>query len=65
MGLPAHAVATATKNAPNVVRELMYGLSAGLLGGALWKIHHLNEKRKAEELYAMLEKGKITVVVEE
>jgi hypothetical protein len=35
------------------------------IGGALWKIHHLNERRKTEEFYAMLEKGEITVVVEE
>ncbi|MCO5587503.1 hypothetical protein L7F22_041452 [Adiantum nelumboides] len=34
-------------------------------GGALWKIHHLNERRKTEEFYSMLEKNAISVVVEE
>ncbi|KAI5069716.1 hypothetical protein GOP47_0016017 [Adiantum capillus-veneris] len=65
MSLPSHAVAAATKGRPSVVKEIIYGLSAGLAGGALWKIHHLNERRKTEEFYSMLEKNAISVVVEE
>ncbi|KAH7427745.1 hypothetical protein KP509_10G058100 [Ceratopteris richardii] len=65
MGAPAHAVAAAVKSKPSVIKEIMTGLTLAIFAGGLWKIHHLNERRKTEEFYAMLEKGAISVVVDE
>ena len=44
--------------------SVLNGLECGLAGGAFWKVHHLNERRKTEEFYARLEAGEITVAVE-
>ncbi|KAJ7294785.1 hypothetical protein O6H91_Y232500 [Diphasiastrum complanatum] len=66
MGAPklAHAaVSASTRASPSVVKELCYGMALGLFGGALWKMHHVNEKRKMEEFYTALEKNEIKVEV--
>ncbi|OMO82122.1 Cytochrome c oxidase subunit Vc [Corchorus olitorius] len=58
-------VAHATLKGPSVVKEIVIGLSLGLFAGGLWKMHHWNEQRKVRAFYDMLEKGDISVVVEE
>ncbi|PWA59924.1 Cytochrome c oxidase subunit 5C-2 [Artemisia annua] len=46
---------------PSVVKELVIGLAAG----GLWKMHHWNEQRKTRHFYDLLEKGEISVIVDE
>lgn len=50
---------------PSVAKEILLGISFGLLAGGLWKMHHWNNQRRTKEFYNMLEKGEISVVVEE
>lgn len=50
---------------PSVVKELVIGSVLGLAAGGLWKMHHWNEQRKTRAFYDLLEKGEISVVVEE
>lgn len=50
---------------PSVVKELVIGAVLGLAAGGLWKMHHWNEQRKTRAFYDLLEKGEISVVVEE
>ncbi|XP_068641378.1 putative cytochrome c oxidase subunit 5C-4 [Aristolochia californica] len=62
----AHKVAVnAAKGDPNLVKEIIYGITLGLAAGGLWKMHHWNTQRRTKESYDMLEKGEISVVVEE
>ncbi|KAL6978303.1 hypothetical protein U1Q18_019972, partial [Sarracenia purpurea var. burkii] len=63
--MAAHKVAHATLTGPSVVKELLIGLSLGLVAGGLWKMHHWNEQRKRRAFYDLLEKGEISVVAEE
>ncbi|KAM0911914.1 hypothetical protein ACQ4PT_013109 [Festuca glaucescens] len=58
-------VAHATLKGPSVVKEIFIGLTLGLVAGGMWKMHHWNEQRKTRSFYDMLEKGQISVVVEE
>ncbi|KAK9735771.1 hypothetical protein RND81_04G226700 [Saponaria officinalis] len=57
----AHAVLTG----PSVVKEIVIATGLGLAAGTLWKMHHWNEQRKVRAFYDMLDKGDISVVVEE
>ena len=50
---------------PNIAKEIFYGLSMGLMAGFLWKIHHWNIQKRRKEFYEMLDRGEISVVVEE
>ncbi|KAF8667615.1 hypothetical protein HU200_052819 [Digitaria exilis] len=50
---------------PSVVKEIFIGLTLGLIAGGMWKMHHWNEQRKTRSFYDMLDKGQISVVVEE
>nr|GEX65669.1 cytochrome c oxidase subunit 5C-2 [Tanacetum cinerariifolium] len=50
---------------PSVVKELVIGAVLGLAAGGLWKMHHWNEQRKTRAFYDLLEKGEISVVVDE
>ncbi|PWA91289.1 hypothetical protein CTI12_AA091610 [Artemisia annua] len=50
---------------PSVVKELIIGSVLGLAAGGLWKMHHWNEQRKTRAFYDLLEKGEISVVVQE
>ncbi|GJP30598.1 hypothetical protein CLOM_g4124 [Closterium sp. NIES-68] len=59
--IAAHGAAVAKKGGPSVIFEIAAGLSLGVAGGAMWKMYHLNLKRKTEELYSSLEKGELTV----
>lgn len=61
----AHKIAHATLKGPSVVKEIIIGLSLGLVAGGLWKMHHWNEQRKVRAFYDMLDRGEISVVVEE
>uniref|UniRef100_A0A7N0VII2 Cytochrome c oxidase subunit 5C n=2 Tax=Kalanchoe fedtschenkoi TaxID=63787 RepID=A0A7N0VII2_KALFE len=63
--MSAHKVAHATLKGPSVVKELCIGAVLGLMAGGLWKMHHWNEQRKVRAFYDMLDKGEISVVVEE
>ncbi|KQK14529.2 hypothetical protein BRADI_1g17046v3 [Brachypodium distachyon] len=50
---------------PSVVKEIFIGLTLGLVAGGMWKMHHWNEQRKTRSFYDMLDKGQISVVVQE
>ncbi|CAL0300214.1 unnamed protein product [Lupinus luteus] len=58
-------IAHATLKGPSVVKELLIGITLGLAAGGIWKMHHWNEQRKVRTFYDLLEKGEISVVVEE
>ncbi|RWV80490.1 hypothetical protein GW17_00058238 [Ensete ventricosum] len=59
-------IAHATLKGPSVIKEIVIGLALGLFAGGLWKMHHWNEQRRTRAFfYDMLEKGEISVVVEE
>nr|ACG39497.1 cytochrome c oxidase polypeptide Vc [Zea mays] len=58
-------VAHATLKGPSVVKEIFIGLTLGLIAGGMWKMHHWNEQRKTRSFYDMLDKGQISVVVED
>ncbi|KAG2629969.1 hypothetical protein PVAP13_3KG512901, partial [Panicum virgatum] len=58
-------VAHATLKGPSVVKEIFIGVTLGLIAGGMWKMHHWNEQRKTRSFYDMLDKGQISVVVEE
>lgn len=58
-------VAHATLKGPSVIKEIVIGIALGLGAGSLWKMHHWNEQRKVRAFYDMLDKGEISVVVEE
>ncbi|KAF3793219.1 Cytochrome c oxidase subunit 5C [Nymphaea thermarum] len=60
-GMAAHKIAHATLKGPSVVKEILIGLSLGLMAGGLWKMHHWNEQRKTRSFYDMLEKGTISM----
>ncbi|KAM1038206.1 hypothetical protein ACFX2I_032810 [Malus domestica] len=60
-----HKFAHATLKGPSVVKEILYGSVLVLACGSLWKMHHWNEQRKVRAFYDLLEKGEISVVVEE
>ncbi|GMN42548.1 hypothetical protein TIFTF001_011763 [Ficus carica] len=50
---------------PSVIKEIFYGISIGLAAGFLWKVQHWNLQKKTKEFYEMLDRGEISVVVEE
>ncbi|CAM8979011.1 hypothetical protein QQ045_002021 [Rhodiola kirilowii] len=58
-------VAHATLKGPSVVKEIVIAAVLGLAAGSLWKMHHWNEQRKTRAFYDMLDRGEISVVVEE
>ena len=58
-------LAHATLTGPSVVKEIVIASVLGLAAGTLWKMHHWNEQRKVRSFYDMLDKGQISVVVEE
>lgn len=63
--MAAHKIAHATYRGPSVVKEIVYGISIGLFVGGLWKMHQWNNQRRTREFYNLLEKGEISVVVED
>ncbi|XP_024313089.1 cytochrome c oxidase subunit 5C [Brachypodium distachyon] len=63
-GRVAHATLKG-KAGPSVVKEIFIGLTLGLVAGGMWKMHHWNEQRKTRSFYDMLDKGQISVVVQE
>lgn len=63
--MAAHKIAHATSQGPSVVKEIVYGISIGLFAGGLWKMHQWNNQRRTREFYDLLEKGEISVVVED
>ncbi|CAN4079213.1 unnamed protein product [Withania somnifera] len=56
-------VAHATYKGPSIVKEILLGITLGIVAGGLWKMHHWSNQRRAKEFYDMLEKGEISVVV--
>lgn len=58
-------IAHATLKGPSVVKEILIAISLGLVAGGVWKMHQWNEQRKTRTFYDLLEKGEISVVVEE
>ncbi|XP_058088381.1 cytochrome c oxidase subunit 5C-like [Magnolia sinica] len=64
--MSSHKIAShAARASPSVVKEICYGLTIGLIAGGLWKMHHWNYQRRTKEFCDLLEKGEISVVVEE
>ncbi|XP_048327612.1 probable cytochrome c oxidase subunit 5C-1 isoform X2 [Ziziphus jujuba] len=63
--MAAPKIAHAAYQGPNVLKDIFYGISMGLAAGFLWKIHHWNVQRKTKEFYEMLDRGEISVVVED
>lgn len=62
----AHKIAhAAASQGPSVMKEIFYGLALGLSAGFLWKMHHWNEQRRRKEFYELLDRGDISVVVED
>ncbi|KAG5534893.1 hypothetical protein RHGRI_022871 [Rhododendron griersonianum] len=55
----------AAYHGPSILKEIFYGITLGLVAGGLWKMHHWNNKKRTKEFYDLLEKGVITVVVED
>ncbi|XP_058180335.1 putative cytochrome c oxidase subunit 5C-4 [Rhododendron vialii] len=55
----------AAYHGPSILKEIFYGITLGLAAGGLWKMHHWNNKKRTKEFYDLLEKGVITVVVED
>ncbi|KAK7278177.1 hypothetical protein RJT34_23202 [Clitoria ternatea] len=58
-------IAHATLKGPSVVKEIIIGITLGLAAGTVWKMHQWNEQRKERTFYDLLEKGEISVVVDE
>ncbi|CAI0455142.1 unnamed protein product [Linum tenue] len=61
----AGKVAHSAYKGPSIIKEIIYGISLGLAAGGLWKMHHWNNQRRTREFYDLLEKGVISVVVED
>lgn len=61
----AQRIGHAAYKGPSVVKEIILGSILGLMAGSFWKMHHWNNQRRTKEFYDMLEKGEISVVVEE
>lgn len=58
-------IGKAVSKGPSVVKEIIYGITLGLAVGGLWKMHHWNNQRRTKEFYDLLERGEISVVVED
>lgn len=58
-------VAHAALKGPSVIKEIVVGVTLGIIAGSLWKMHHWNEQRKVRTFYNMLDKGEISVVAAE
>ncbi|KAF3444626.1 hypothetical protein FNV43_RR14319 [Rhamnella rubrinervis] len=63
--LAGNKIAHAAYKGPSVLKEIVYGISIGLAAGFLWKMHHWNAQKRTKEFYDMLDRGEISVVVEE
>lgn len=61
----AKKIGHAAYQGPSVVKEIIIGVALGLMAGGLWKIHHWNNQRRTREFYDLLDKGVISVVVED
>ncbi|XP_057996931.1 putative cytochrome c oxidase subunit 5C-4 isoform X1 [Hevea brasiliensis] len=61
----AHKIAHVAYKGPSVVKEIIYGIALGLTAGGLWKMNQWNNQRRTREFYDLLERGEISVVVEE
>ncbi|MQL72598.1 hypothetical protein Taro_004911 [Colocasia esculenta] len=63
----AHKIAGhATYAGPSVIKEIIYvGISLGLIAGGLWKVHHWRLQKRRKEFYDVLDRGVISVVVEQ
>ncbi|KAF6157404.1 hypothetical protein GIB67_038177 [Kingdonia uniflora] len=65
MGAAQKFTSHATYKGLSVIKEIFYGITLGLCAGGLWKMHHWNNQRRTKEFYDLLEKGDISVVVED
>lgn len=63
--MAGHKIAHATLKGPSVVKEICLGIALGLAVGGLWKMNQWNDQRKTRVFYDLLEKGEVSVVVEE
>lgn len=58
-------MAHAAYRGPSILKEIFYGITIGLTAGFLWKRHHWNIQKRRKEFYEMLDKGEISVVMED
>ncbi|KAI4350663.1 hypothetical protein L6164_005096 [Bauhinia variegata] len=65
VNMSGQRIAHAAYKGPSVVKEIIYGMAIGLAAGGLWKMHHWNNQRRTKEFYDLLDKGEISVVVED
>lgn len=56
----AQKIGHAAYQGPSVVKEILIGVTLGLMAGGLW-----NNQKRTREFYNMLDKGVISVVVED
>ncbi|XP_071915804.1 cytochrome c oxidase subunit 5C-like [Coffea arabica] len=62
----AQRIGHVANKGPSVFKEIVLGMSFGVMAGGLWKMHHWNNQTRTKEFYDMLEKDEISsVVVEE
>lgn len=55
----------AAYHGPSIIKEIFYGISLSLMAGYLWKRHYWNIQSLTREFYDLLDRGEITVVVED
>lgn len=63
--MASHNMAQSAYRGPSVIKEICYGIGLSLMAGFLWKMQHRKLHRRTKEFYDMLEKGEISVVVED
>ncbi|KAJ8623064.1 hypothetical protein MRB53_031593 [Persea americana] len=64
--MEAHKIGSQVARAePSINKEICYGLTVGLIAGGLWKMHQWNYQKRTREVYDLLDKGVISVVVDE
>ncbi|KAK7825010.1 putative cytochrome c oxidase subunit 5c-4 [Quercus suber] len=63
--MASHNMAQSAYQGPSVIKEICYGIGLSLMASFLWKMHHWKLQRRTKEFYDMLEKGEISVVVED
>ncbi|XP_030447674.1 putative cytochrome c oxidase subunit 5C-4 [Syzygium oleosum] len=61
----SHKVAHAARRGPSIVKEIVYGITLSVSAGLMWNVHHWNTQRRTKEFYDLLERGEISVVVED
>ncbi|KAK3033053.1 hypothetical protein RJ639_035679 [Escallonia herrerae] len=62
--MAAPKIGQAAYKGPSIIKEIFYGMALGLTAGGLWKMHHWNNQKRTREFYDLLNRGEVTVVLE-